>query len=119
MNEYVVGDLAVWPSGSTSLSVFLVQPWLTRTACCPGGARCRGGVSSSRALAWNRRTCRPGNDGQGKFPWPREGGPQAVDTASGRVPRRGTGAGRPVVVVKVLYWGWSEGAVQTRVSPGP
>jgi hypothetical protein len=27
-------------------------------ACCPGGARCRGGVSSSRALAWNRRTCR-------------------------------------------------------------
>jgi hypothetical protein len=28
-------------------------------ACCPGGARCRGGVSSSQALARNRRTCRP------------------------------------------------------------
>ena len=27
-------------------------------ACCPGGARCRGGVSLSQALAWNRRTSR-------------------------------------------------------------
>ncbi len=75
-------------------------------ACCPGGARCRGGVSSSQALAWNRRTCRPDSVGQRKrvtLPgWPREGGPQAADTVSGRVPRRGTGAGRPVVVVKVL-----------------
>ena len=35
-----------------------------RPACCPGGARCRGGVSSSQALAWNRRTCRPDSDGQ-------------------------------------------------------
>src|SRR5271155_6213760 len=26
--------------------------------CGPGGARCKGGVSSSQALAWNRRTCR-------------------------------------------------------------
>jgi len=33
-------------------------------ACCLGGARCRGGVSSSQALAWNRRTCRPDSDGQ-------------------------------------------------------
>ena len=75
-------------------------------ACCPGGARCRGGVSSSRALARNRRTCRPDSDGQvggATVPcWLREGGPQAVDTASGRVPRRGTGAGRLVVAVKVL-----------------
>ena len=75
-------------------------------ACCPGGARCRGGVSSSRALAWNRRTCRPDSDGQvigAKVPcWLREGGPRAADTASGRVPRRGTGAGRLIVAVKVL-----------------
>jgi hypothetical protein len=77
-----------------------------RPACCPGGARCRGGVSSLQALAWNRRTCRPDSDGQavraGQPCWPREGGPQAADTASGRVPARGTGAGRPVVAVKVL-----------------
>ena len=39
-----------------------------------------GGVSSSQALAWNRRTCRPDRDGQGF--WPREGEPQAADTAS-------------------------------------
>ena len=30
--------------------------------CCPGGARCIGGVSSLQALAWNRRTCRPDTD---------------------------------------------------------
>ena len=53
-----------------------------RPACCPGGARCRGGVSSSRALARNRRTCRPDSDGQvarATVPcWPREGGPRAA-----------------------------------------
>jgi hypothetical protein len=70
--------------------------------CCPGGARCRGGVSSPQALAWNRRTCRPDTGGQARVAWPREGGPQAADTASGRVPMRGMGAGRPVVVVKAL-----------------
>ena len=32
--------------------------------CGPGGARCIGGVSSSQALAQNRRTCRPDRDGQ-------------------------------------------------------
>jgi hypothetical protein len=31
-----------------------------------------------------------------------EGGPQAPTSASGRVPMRGTGAGRLVVVMKVL-----------------
>jgi len=30
-----------------------------RPVCCPGGVRCRGGVSSSRALSRNRRTCAP------------------------------------------------------------
>ena len=33
-----------------------------RPACGPGGARCIGGVSSSQALVWNRRTCRPDSD---------------------------------------------------------
>jgi hypothetical protein len=77
-----------------------------RPACRPGGARCKGGVSSSQALARNRRTCRLDSDGQSKWaksaPWSREGGPQAADTASGRVPMRGTGADRPVVAVKAL-----------------
>ena len=68
--------------------------------CGPGGARCIGGVSSSQALAWNRRTCRPDRDG--RCFWPREGEPQAADTASGRVPMRGTGADRPVVAVRAL-----------------
>src|SRR5580692_11724360 len=74
-------------------------------ACGPGGARCKGGVSSSQALAWNRRTCRPDTGGQPEWPdltWPagrEEGGLQAAETVRGRVPR-GTGAGRPVVVVK-------------------
>ena len=68
--------------------------------CGPGGVRCIGGVSSSQALAWNRRTCRPDRDGQGF--WPREGEPQAADTASARVPMRGTGADRPVVAVRAL-----------------
>ena len=44
--------------------------------CGPDGARCIGGVSSSQALAWNRRTCRPDRDGR-RF-WPREGEPQAA-----------------------------------------
>jgi len=35
-------------------------------ACGPGGARCKGGVSSSQALAWNRRTCRLGTVGRSK-----------------------------------------------------
>ena len=35
-----------------------------RPACGPGGARCIGGVSSSQALVWNRRTCRPDSAGR-------------------------------------------------------
>ena len=38
------------------------------TACCLGGVRCRGGVSPSRALARNRRTCRLDPAGQGFLP---------------------------------------------------
>ena len=74
-------------------------------ACGPGGVRCIGGVSSLQALAWNRRTCRLGTVSQLKWvmsaPWLREGGPQAAESARGRVPR-GTGAERLVVVMKVL-----------------
>jgi len=72
----------------------------------PGGARCIGGVSSSQALVWNRRTCRPDSDGQvgrdGPGFWSREGDPQAANTVSGRVPMRGTGADRLVVAMKAL-----------------
>ena len=73
---------------------------------CPGGARCIGGVSSSQALARNRRTCRLDTDDQSKWarsaPWSQEGDPRPADTGRGRVPMRGTGAGRLVVVTKVL-----------------
>jgi hypothetical protein len=74
-----------------------------RPACGPGGARCIGGVSSSQALVWNRRTCRPDSDDRKcvRFaPRSREGGPQAVMAVSGRVPMRGTGADRFVVAMK-------------------
>ena len=74
--------------------------------CWPGGARCRGGVSSSQALIRNRRTSRPDAVGQSKWvlltPWSRKGGPQAASTVRGRVPLRGTGTGRLVVAMKVL-----------------
>ena len=72
------------------------------TACCLGGVRCRGGVSPSRALARNRRTCRLDAAGQGVVAWPRKGEPRAAETASGGVPMRGTGAARPVVAMKGL-----------------
>jgi hypothetical protein len=74
--------------------------------CGPGGVRCEGGVSSSQALARNRRTCRLDTDGQSKWvksaPWLREGGPRPAETGRGRVPMRGTGADRLVVVMKAL-----------------
>ena len=87
-----------------------VRPWGVPSAeelpaCGFGGARCKGGASSSQALAWKWRTCRLDTDGQLKWvksaPWSQEGGPQAANTARGRVPR-GTGTGRPVVAVKAL-----------------
>ena len=78
-----------------------------RPACGPGGVRCIGGVSSSQALAWNRRTCRSDAVpavGVGLLSRlvGREGGPPAARTVRGRVPMRGTGAGRPVVAAKAL-----------------
>ena len=63
-------------------------------------------MSSSQALAWNRRTCRLDTDGQSKWvksaPWSQEGGPQGAETPRGRVPMRGTGADRLVVAMKAL-----------------
>ena len=70
--------------------------------CCPDGVRCKGGVSSSQALARNRRTCRPDTVVAVELCGRREGGPRAVDTASGRVLMRGTGADRFVVAMRVL-----------------
>ena len=78
-----------------------------RPACCPGGARCKGGVSSSQALAWNRRTCRPDTDSAvhlGLFSHPagKREDPKRQKPSRGRVPMRGTGAGRLVVAMKAL-----------------
>ena len=70
--------------------------------CGPGGVRCIGGVSSSQALAGKGRTCRLDAGDQSQLPGRLKGGPQAADTARGRVPMRGTGADRPAVVTKVL-----------------
>ena len=74
-------------------------------ACGLGGVRCKGGVSSSQALARNKGTCRLDTDGQSMgarlAPWSREGDPRSAETGSGRVPR-GTGADRLVVVTKAL-----------------
>lgn len=48
----------------------------------------------------------PDTDGQSKWvksaPWSREGDPQVAETMSGRVPTRGTGSDRPIVVMKAL-----------------
>ena len=91
--------------GTKALHTASPQPgW--RPACWPGDVRCKGGVSLSQALAGNRRTCRLDTEGQSKWvklaPWSREGGPQVAHTARGRVPMRGTGADRLVVVTMAL-----------------
>jgi len=66
---------------------------------CPDGVRHEEGASTVQALIWNRRTCRSGilsRSGWG------EGVLQAAETVRSRVPIRGTGADRPVVVRKFL-----------------
>ena len=73
-----------------------------RSACCPGGVRCIGGASSSRALAWNRRTCRLECGVRRRTGRVSKGDPHAAVAGCGRVPTRGTGADRPVVVTKAL-----------------
>jgi hypothetical protein len=70
-----------------------------RPACGPGGVRCIGGVSSSQALAWNRRTCRLGmatNRGTGSRFWlPRGRTPmgESTDPRHRGGPARSSGEG--------------------------
>ena len=59
---------------------------------CPSGIRHGGGAKPDQALVWNVRTCRP--DAKGET--------QAARTARVRVPKRGTGAERFVVGMRVL-----------------
>jgi hypothetical protein len=59
---------------------------------CPSGIRHIGGAKPDQALVWNVRTCC--SDAKGDV--------RAAETARARVPRRGTGAERPVVGRKVL-----------------
>jgi hypothetical protein len=75
---------------------------------CPDGVRHVGGASLAWALAWNVGTCRP-DTGAGPVGWWREGDPQAVHAARGRVPMRGTGADRLVVVRKPGNAGGAKG----------
>ena len=74
--------------------------------CGPGGVRCRGGVSSSQALARNRRTCRPDTVGQSKWvrlaPWSRKGGPQAAKPRGAEYRCGAQGRERLVVAMKAL-----------------
>jgi hypothetical protein len=82
-------------------------PWAGELpACGPSGVRCKGGVSSSQALAWNRRTCRLDTNGQLQRTMlsvvGSEGEPQVSNTTRGRVPMRDTGADRLVVAMKAL-----------------
>ena len=48
------------------------------------------------------RYCLGRSNGLEQPPGRRKGGPQAAETARGRVPMRGTGAGRPVLAMKAL-----------------
>ena len=75
---------------------------------CPDGVRHVGGASLAWALARNGRTCRPDTvpDLVGRG---REGVPQAANTVRGRVPSRGTGADRLVVVMKPGNAGGAKG----------
>jgi len=74
---------------------------------CPDGVRHVGGASLIRALARNVRTCRP--DTVPGVCWGREGVSQAAHTVRGRVPSRGTGADRLVVVMKPGNAGGAKG----------
>ena len=58
----------------------------------PSDIRHVGGAKLDQALVWNVRTCRP--DAKGDV--------RAAETARARVPRRGTGAERPVVGRRML-----------------
>jgi len=75
---------------------------------CPDGVRHVGGASLIWASARNVGTCRPDTVASllGRR---REGVPQAVNAVRGRVPSRGTGADRLVVVMKPGNAGGAKG----------
>src|SRR4051794_20564606 len=75
---------------------------------CPDGVRHVGGASLTWALARNVRTCHP-DIVVGPVGWRREGDLQAVNAVRGRVPSRGTGADRLVVVMKPGNAGGAKG----------
>src|ERR1700750_190027 len=75
---------------------------------CPDGVRHIGGASLAWALARNVGTCRSDTASTPRG-WAREGVPQADKTARGRVPMRGTGADRLVVVKKPGNAGGAKG----------
>src|SRR5213083_1616771 len=75
---------------------------------CPDGVRHVGGASLIRALARNVRTCRS-DTVVGPVGQRREGVLQAVNAVRGRVPSRGTGADRLVVVMKPGNAGGAKG----------
>lgn len=75
---------------------------------CPDGVRHVGGASLAWALARNVRTCRPYTVA-GRKGWWREGDPQVAHAARGRVPTRGTGADRLVLVMKPGNAGGAKG----------
>jgi hypothetical protein len=67
--EHPDPGIKAWPCAAPSARELPV--------CGPGGARCKGGVNSLQALAWNRRTCRLDTNGQSKWvtlaPWSSRG----------------------------------------------
>jgi hypothetical protein len=77
---------------------------------CPDGVRHVGGASLIWALVWNVGTCRP-DTVAAPVGWRREGVPQADETARGRVPMRGTGADRLVLVMKLVNTNAGGGSV--------
>ena len=68
----------------------------------PGGARHKGGASSVQALVRNVGTPRRDAATGQLRPVGDKGGPQAAETVRGRVPMRGRGTDRLVVVMKPL-----------------
>ena len=70
-----------------------------KPAYCPSGDRHKGGVSSAQALVWN----------VGTSSLDVEGSPPSGRPVRGRVPMRGGGADRPVVVMKPGNAGGAKG----------
>jgi hypothetical protein len=97
-------------------------------AYCPGGVRHTGGASSIQALVWNVGTCVSILEWVGNvLARGLEGEPRKRQNVRGRVPRRGTGADRPVVAMMLGNASGAKGAkhsgviirpIATRNEPG-